>query len=102
MHLEPPLRQATRDVRIVDALEVVSSIPNSASTAILVGHKPGLHLLANLASDDRHMLIRALARIEFDEAGAACNVGGRRPPRLVRHAKGSAGVVRLIHYYPRG
>jgi len=62
------------DERIYEAdvpalLEVVSSIPESASTAILVGHNPGFeNLLSFLTGDDRHMPTCALARIEFDAA----------------------------------
>ncbi len=62
------------DERIYEAdvpalLDVVGSIPNSSSTAMLVGHNPGFeNLLSYLTGDDRHMPTCALARIEFDAA----------------------------------
>ncbi len=68
------------DERIYEAdvpalLEVVSSIPDSASTAMLVGHNPGFeNLLAYLTSDDRHMPTCALARIGFADAGSWSDV----------------------------
>ena len=62
------------DERIYEAdvpalLEVVSSIPDSAATAMLVGHNPGFeNLLSFLTGDDRHMPTCALARIDFAAA----------------------------------
>ncbi len=64
------------DERIYEAdvpalLEVVSSIPDSAQKAMLVGHNPGFeNLLSYLTGDDRHMPTCALARIEFTDAAS--------------------------------
>jgi phosphohistidine phosphatase len=55
------------DVRTL--LDVVQSIPDSADTAIMVGHNPGFeNLLSYLTGDHRHMPTCALAKIEFDVA----------------------------------
>jgi phosphohistidine phosphatase len=71
MDLEPRFDERIYEADVLALLEVVSSIPDSSKTAMLVGHNPGFeNLLAHLTGDDRHMATCALARIEFDEAGS--------------------------------
>jgi phosphohistidine phosphatase len=69
--IDPRFDERIYEADVPALLEVVSSIPDSASTAMLVGHNPGFeNLLAYLTGDDRHMPTCALARIEFGEAGS--------------------------------
>jgi len=64
------------DVRTL--LEVVSSIPGKAQTAILVGHNPGFeNLMAYLTGDDRHMPTCALARIALKSWSEASEGSGK-------------------------
>ena len=66
---EPRFDERIYEADVPALLEVVSSIPESAQTAMLVGHNPGFeNLLSYLTSDDRHMPTCALARIEFADA----------------------------------
>lgn len=72
---EPRFDERIYEADVPALLEVVSSIPDSATAAMLVGHNPGFeNLLAYLTGDDRHMPTCALARIEFDAAGSWSDV----------------------------
>ena len=67
--LKPHFDERIYEADVRTLLEVARSIPDSADTAILVGHNPGFeNLLAYLTGDDRHMPTCALAKIEFDAA----------------------------------
>jgi phosphohistidine phosphatase len=69
--IDPRFDERIYEADVPALLEVVSSIPDSASTAMLVGHNPGFeNLLAYLTGDDRHMPTCALARIEFADVGS--------------------------------
>jgi phosphohistidine phosphatase len=69
MDVEPRFDERIYEADVPALLEVVSSIPDSAETVMLVGHNPGFeNLLAHLTGDDRHMSTCALVRIEFDDA----------------------------------
>jgi phosphohistidine phosphatase len=65
--VEPHFEERIYEADVPTLLEVVRSIPDSANTAILVGHNPGFeNLLGYLTGENRHMPTCALARIEFD------------------------------------
>lgn len=67
---EPRFDERVYEADVRTLLEVVASIPDKTTTAMLVGHNPGFeNLLAYLTGEDRHMPTAALARIEF-EAGS--------------------------------
>jgi phosphohistidine phosphatase len=67
LNLEPRFDERIYEADVRTLLEVVSSIPNKAQTAMLVGHNPGFeNLLYHLTTDDRHMPTAALAKIEFE------------------------------------
>ena len=67
--LDPRFDERIYEADVPALLEVVSSIPDSAQTAMLVGHNPGFeNLLSYLTGDNRHMSTCALARIEFADA----------------------------------
>jgi phosphohistidine phosphatase len=69
LKLEPRFDERIYEADVRTLLEVVSSIPDKAQTAMLVGHNPGFeNLLAYLTGYDRHMPTGALARIEFELA----------------------------------
>lgn len=67
LKLEPRFDERIYEADVRTLLEVVTSIPDKATTALLVGHNPGFeNLLSYLTEDDRHMPTAALAKIEFD------------------------------------
>ena len=64
--LEPRFDERIYEADVRTLLEVISSIPDKTTTALLVGHNPGFeNLLAYLTGDVRHMPTCALARIEL-------------------------------------
>lgn len=70
LKFEPRFDERIYEADVRTLLEVVASIPDKATTALLVGHNPGFeNLLSYLTADDRHMPTAALAKIEF-EAGS--------------------------------
>jgi phosphohistidine phosphatase len=67
LKLEPRFDERIYEADVRTLLEVIESIPDKATTAMLVGHNPGFeNLLSYLTGDDRHMPTAALARIEFE------------------------------------
>lgn len=67
LNLEPRFDERIYEADVRTLLEVVTSIPDKATTALLVGHNPGFeNLLSYLTGDNRHMPTAALAKIEFD------------------------------------
>ena len=67
--VKPQFEDRIYEANVRTLLEVVESIPDSADTAIMVGHNPGFeNLLSYLTGDNRHMPTCALAKIEFDVA----------------------------------
>ena len=77
LDMEPRFDERIYEADVPALLEVVSSIPDSAGTAMLVGHNPGFeNLLSYLTGDDRHMPTCALARIDFD-AGSWTDIAER-------------------------
>ena len=65
--LEPRFDERIYEADVRTLLDVIESLPDKASTALLVGHNPGFeNLLSYLTSDDRHMPTAALAKIEFE------------------------------------
>ncbi len=67
LKLEPRFDERIYEADVRTLLEVVASMPDKATTAMLVGHNPGFeNLLSYLTGDDRHMPTAALAKIEFD------------------------------------
>ena len=78
MDVEPRFDERIYEADVPALLEVVWSIPDSSSSAMLVGHNPGFeNLLSYLTGDDRHMPTCALARIEFADAGSWRDVSER-------------------------
>ncbi len=70
LNLEPRFDERIYEADVRTLLEVIGSIPDKSTTAMLVGHNPGFeNLLSYLTRDDRHMPTAALAKIEF-EAGS--------------------------------
>jgi phosphohistidine phosphatase len=64
---EPRFDERIYEADVRTLLEVVESIPDKTTTAMLVGHNPGFeNLLSYLTGDDRHMPTAALAKIEFE------------------------------------
>jgi phosphohistidine phosphatase len=69
LDLEPRFEERIYEADVRTLLDVVRAIPDSADTAIMVGHNPGFeNLLGYLTGENRHMSTCALARIEFDAA----------------------------------
>lgn len=67
LNLEPRFDERIYEADVRTLLEVVTSIPDKAAVAMLVGHNPGFeNLLTYLTTDDRHMPTAALAKIEFE------------------------------------
>jgi phosphohistidine phosphatase len=67
--VKPRFEERIYEADVRTLLDVVQSIPDSADTAIMVGHNPGFeNLLGYLTGDNRHMPTCALAKIEFDVA----------------------------------
>jgi len=67
--LKPRFEERIYEADVRTLLEVVESIPDSAETAIMVGHNPGFeNLLTDLTGDNQHMPTCALAKIEVDVA----------------------------------
>jgi phosphohistidine phosphatase len=65
--VEPQFEERIYEAEVRTLLAIVTSIPDSSGTAILVGHNPGFeNLLQYLTGDGRHMPTCALAKIEFD------------------------------------
>ena len=64
--VEPRFDERIYEADVRTLLEVVASIPDTTTTAMLVGHNPGFeNLLAYLTGDVRHMPTCALAKIEL-------------------------------------
>jgi phosphohistidine phosphatase len=63
---EPRFDERIYEADLPALLEVVSTIPEAAETAIMVGHNPGFEaLLAFLTGENRQMPTCALARIKL-------------------------------------
>jgi phosphohistidine phosphatase len=80
LKLEPRFDERIYEADVRTLLEVVESIPDKTTTAMLVGHNPGFeNLLSYLTGDDRHMPTAALAKIEFEvESWSAVYEGSGR------------------------
>ncbi|HEX2270144.1 MAG TPA: histidine phosphatase family protein [Pyrinomonadaceae bacterium] len=80
LKLEPRFDERIYEADVRTLLEVVESIPDKTTTAMLVGHNPGFeNLLSYLTGDDRHMPTAALAKIEFEvESWSAVSEGSGR------------------------
>jgi len=64
--IEPRFDERIYEADVRTLLEVIASIPDDTTTAMLVGHNPGFeNLLAYLTGDARHMPTCALAKIEL-------------------------------------
>ncbi|HEU4712230.1 MAG TPA: histidine phosphatase family protein [Pyrinomonadaceae bacterium] len=64
--IEPRFDERIYEADVRTLLEVVASIPDTTTTAMLVGHNPGFeNLVAYLTGDARHMPTCALAKIEL-------------------------------------
>ena len=64
--IEPRFDERIYEADVRTLLEVIASIPDATTTAMLVGHNPGFeNLLAYLTGDTRHMPTCALAKIEL-------------------------------------
>ena len=67
LKLEPRFDERIYEADVRTLLEVIASIPDETTTAMLVGHNPGFeNLLAYLTGDVRHMPTCALAKIELN------------------------------------